>query len=247
MERSIDISICMITHNEEKRLRRCLNSIQWAREIVLVDSGSQDQTLAIAKLFGCKIFEVPWRGYGPQKQFAVSKASFPWILSIDADEVVSPELRDEIAVMLKNPTFNAYACPRKNYIGEKWIRYGGWYPDYIIRLFRKEEALMSSDKVHEKVLTNGGYGLLKNPLLHFTSGNLGERLEKESRYSLLKADQIKTENHPWLQLFLRPIWKFLKLYFLQSGWRDGKIGFLLAATKGYGVLVTYAKLLARGY
>jgi len=237
------VSVCIITCNEEKNIKRCLESIKWAREIIIVDSGSTDYTLTLASRYTNRIFRHPWQGFGPQKQYAVSLATSPWILSLDADEVISPELQTEIFETLKSPQYDSYAIPRKNYFGKIWIRHGGWYPDSVIRLFRKGKASLSSDPVHERVISEGPVGCLRHPFLHYTSSDFNRRLEKEIQYGILKAQKIQNTRFPIFHCLLRPFWKFFFLYFIKSGWRDGKIGFLLAFAKSFGVIVTYAKLL----
>ena len=239
------ISAVVITYNEEKNIRRCLESLSWADEIVVVDSYSQDRTKEIASFFTDKIFDVEWQGFGKKKEFAREKASFDWVLSIDADEKVPDQLKEEIkSIVEKDESLDGYYIPRRsNFLG-KWIRHGGWYPDYVLRLFRKNKARFAQSLVHEKLILNGEVGFLENVLLHYTDPDIPHYLSKMDKYTTLGAKKLLDEGKTTtlFDLLLRPPAIFFKMFILKRGFLDGWHGFLLASFSSFHVLVKYAKL-----
>ena len=239
------ISAVVIAYNEEKNIRRCLESISWADEIVLVDSYSQDRTKEIASAFTNKIYDVECEGFGRKKGFARSKAAHNWILSIDADEVVSERLREEIKVIVReDKALDGYYIPRlSNFLG-KWIRYGGWYPDYVLRLFRKDKARFDQSLVHEKLILEGKTGHLKNELLHYTDPTISHYLLKMDRYTTLGAKMLLSQGKATtlFDILFRPPAVFLKMFIIKFGFLDGWYGFLLAILSSFHVLVKYVKL-----
>ncbi len=239
------ISAVVITHNEEKNIRRCLESLSWADEIVVVDSFSQDRTKEIASSFTDRIFDVEWQGFGKQKEFARTKASYDWVLSIDADEVVPEKLGEEIKnIINKNKPLDGCYIPRlSNFLG-RWIKHGGWYPDYVLRLFKKDKARFDESLVHEKLILEGKTGFLKNEILHYTDPDISHYLSKMDKYTTLSAQKLLAEGKgPALfDLFFRPAAIFFKMYLLKSGFLDGWQGFLLASFSSFHVFVKYAKL-----
>ncbi|MGB2698388.1 MAG: glycosyltransferase family 2 protein [Candidatus Zixiibacteriota bacterium] len=239
------ISAIVIVYNEEKNIRRCLESLTWADEIVVVDSYSQDRTKEIASSFTDKIFDVKWEGFGKKKEFAREKASCDWILSIDADEVVSDKLKREIkAIIETNEAPGGYYIPRlSNFLG-KWIRHGGWYPDYVLRLFKKSQARFDLSLVHEKLILDGKAGFLKNELLHYTDPDIHHYLLKLDKYTTLGAERLFQESKGTsiFDLILRPPAIFLKMFILKFGFLDGWHGCLLAGLSSFHVFVKYAKL-----
>ncbi len=240
------LSVTIITRNEEKNLVPCLESVLFADEIVLVDSGSTDKTLEIAKHYPTKIFVEPWRGYAGQKNYAQEKASGPWILNIDADERVTPELRKEINTWLnRDHPYLGFRIPRKNYFGGQWIRHGGWYPNYILRLYRKEAGSFASREVHEQVRLQGKVGTLKSPLEHYTYESISDYLRRMDHYSDLSAAQYKKEGRrcSWPEILFRTAFTFLRMYFLQFGFLDRSPGLVLAVLYSYYTFTKYAKLL----
>jgi glycosyltransferase involved in cell wall biosynthesis len=239
------ISAIIITYNEEKNIRRCLSSINWVDEIVVVDSGSTDDTKKIASEFTPRIFDIKWEGFGKAKNFIKGKASHPWILSVDADEMISEDLKEEIQRITKSEdSLNGYYVPRKSNFLDRWIKHGGWYPDYVLRLFKKDQAKFSDSKVHEKVELNGEIGYLRNPLLHYTDPNFDHYLEKLNRYTSLGAEQLFKEGKKAkvLDLIFRPSAIFFKMYLMKRGFLDGVHGFILAVSSAFHVFSKYVKL-----
>ncbi len=162
------LSVAIITHNEEDNIRDALESVKWADEIVVVDSFSTDRTQVICREYTDRVYSVEWTGFSEQKNRAVSMTRYPWVFVLDADERITETLRDEIIALLrKSPAVDGYFVPRKNYFGNRWIRHGGWWPDYTLRLFRREKGLFEMREVHEAVKLNGNTGRLKNPIEHY--------------------------------------------------------------------------------
>jgi glycosyltransferase involved in cell wall biosynthesis len=239
------ISAIIITYNEEKNIRRCLSSIGWVDEIVVVDSESTDDTKKIASEFTPRVFDIKWEGFGKVKDYAKNKAFNHWILSVDADEVVTEDLKDEILRVIESEKLlNGYYIPRKsNFLG-KWIKHGGWYPDYVLRLFKKDRAKFDHSLVHEKVEVNGGIGYLKNDLLHYTDPNFEHYLEKLNSYTSLGAEELfrKGKRAKLLDIIFRPLAVFFKMYFVKKGFWDGLYGFILAVCSAFHVFSKYVKL-----
>ena len=239
------LSVVMITLNEEHNLARALDSVKWAAEIVIVDTFSQDRTKEIAKKYTDRIYDLKWSGYGPAKQFALEKASFEWVLSLDADEVLSEPLQQEIqSVLQPEVEFDGYSvCRMSNFLG-KWMKHGGWYPDYVLRLFRKDKSNFTTATVHEELIVTGKSGRLKGLLLHYTDPNLEHYLTKLNRYTTLSAQELlnKGETAKLTDLLFRPPALFFKMYFFKFGLLDGIQGFLLALYSSFHVLSKYAKL-----
>jgi len=228
------ISVTVIALNEEHRIRACLESVRWADEIVIVDSGSVDRTRDLAREFTDKVFEDPdWAGYGRQKNRAASRARNDWILNVDADETVTEELAREIrALPAGAPKYPAYRVPRKNFIGDRWIRFGGWYPDRIVRLYDRRRAGFTETLVHEGVHTGGGGGTgsLEGPLLHRTYASLEDYFRRQERYARLAAADMVRAGRPARSRdrFLRPLFDFFKAYVLKLGFLEGYYGLALA-------------------
>jgi glycosyltransferase involved in cell wall biosynthesis len=239
------VSAVVIALNEERKIAACLESLQWADEIVVVDSGSTDGTQAVARRFTDKVFEVPWAGFGPQKQAAVDRARHDVVFNIDCDERVTAELAEEIRRVLSDPEMAcAYSVPRRTFLGGKEIRHCGWYPDRTTRLFDRRYARFSEDLVHERVEASGLRGELRHPMLHHAFGGIGEIVAKMNRYSDLSARQMFERGRRCgvLDLTLRPGFAFLKTYLLRLGFLDGIEGLVISATTGWLVFAKYAKL-----
>jgi glycosyltransferase involved in cell wall biosynthesis len=241
------ISAVIIAKNEEANLGRCLGSVAWVDEIVVIDSGSTDDTRLIATEAGALVYETVWTGFGPAKRFGVDKATSHWILSIDADEVVSPELTKEIQELLANGTdCHGFDVPRKtNFLG-RWILHCGWYPDRVLRLFRKSHGNFNDAPVHERVILNGDIGHLKRELLHYSYPTLEHYLVKSNRYTTIgaqKAFQDGRRAH-WFDLVIRPFVSFLSHYISRQGFRDGLEGLLISVLSAVAVMMKYAKLRA---
>jgi glycosyltransferase involved in cell wall biosynthesis len=242
----IPLSVAIITKNEEENIRECLQSIAFAAQVVLVDSGSTDATLSIAKDFGCEIYSEAWQGFGPQKQSAIEKCSEPWILVLDADERIP---QDTAAVIKKIVTDSdireaGFSFPRKNYFQERWIKHAGWWPDRIVRLFRKEAGRMSAAVVHESVEVQGTVGALDAPIEHYTESRLSKIIQKIDRYSTLGAQTAYKEGKTSTACgaFMRAFFTFIQDYFFRLGILDGMPGLTLAVTDSVNKFFKYAKL-----
>jgi glycosyltransferase involved in cell wall biosynthesis len=239
------LSVAIITYNEEEEIKDCLESVKWADEIVVVDSFSTDKTLDICRQYTNKVFQHEWSGYSNQKNYAINVTTNPWILILDADERVSERLTKEIKEILdKDLGVDGYYIPRKSYFLGRWIRYGGWYPDYSIRLFRKDKGRFEQREVHESVRINGKTAKLKNHLEHYTYRNLSEYIQRMDRYSTLAAMEMVGEGRrsgPRNILF-RPILTFFRMYILKQGFREGIYGLLISVLYSYYTFLKYAKL-----
>ncbi len=241
------ISVIIITLNEETKIRECLESVSWADEIILSDSESSDRTLEIAKEFTDKItVKEDWEGYGREKNLCAAKAGNDWILNVDADETVSEELKNEILNLISNgPEYAAYSVVRKNFIGDRWIRYGGWYPDRIVRLYNKKEAAFTETLVHEGVQTSGKVGTLEGHLAHKSFDSLEDYFARQERYSPLSAKEMfssgkKARLH---DLIARPLLHFSKVFVLKMGFLEGYYGLVLAYGQALYTYKKYAKLM----
>jgi glycosyltransferase involved in cell wall biosynthesis len=239
------ISAIVITKNEAENIRECLASLQWVDEIVVVDAESTDDTTSQAKAFTGKVFVRRWEGYSAAKNFALSQCTNEWVLWIDADERVTPELREEILMTLAgNRDANGFEIPRlANFLG-KWICHGGWYPGYVLRLFRRTAGRFNDRQVHEGVLVEGRIGRLNNHLLHYTDRSLQHYFEKFNRYTSLAAEELHRKGRRFYlwDLLLRPAWFFFRMYVLKTGFLDGLQGFILASLSAAYVFAKYAKL-----
>lgn len=239
------LSAVIITKNEEANIERCLRSVSWADEIVLIDSESSDDTVEIAWGAGAKVFRPEWKGFGPAKQYAVEQASGDWVLSIDADEEVSFTLKNEILHLLETePPCAGYMIPRKTQFLGRWILHSGWYPDYVLRLFKKSAGNFTPALVHEKVEIDGPVGKLHNTLLHYSYPTLEDFTRRQDQYSTLGAQEMFQAGRPFrpTQLVFKPVFSFVRKFVFQRGWRDGWEGFLIAGLTATGTLLKYAKL-----
>jgi glycosyltransferase involved in cell wall biosynthesis len=240
------LSICIICFNEEENIRRCLESSSWANEIVVIDAMSQDNTVQIARQYTDKVFQKSWTGYVDQKTFALSKAQGNWILSVDADEEISEKLRDEIKAEIKKANAkDGYRIPRRSFYQGRWINHSGFYPDRQLRLFRRNLGQWIGGRVHERVQIQGQVGALKNDLLHYPyKGLISGQLQTVNSFSSLLAEDMyeKGRRYNVLLLLLRPLFKFMEVYFLRMGFLDGLPGFIIAVTSAYAMFVRYVKL-----
>lgn len=240
------LSVAIITLNEEDRLPDCLQSIAFADDIVVVDSGSSDATVKIAKQYGARVFQETWRGFGPQKQFAIDQCKNDWVLILDADERVPDETREAIIGVLddaQGPV--AYSFPRKNYFSGRWIRHGGWWPDRVIRLCRKDACHYKPQLVHETLIASGPVDKITTPIEHFTNRNLHQTMEKMNHYSSASAKELFEKGVPSssLKAISRAIWSFSHNYFLRFGFMDGFQGLVIAVMNAVIIFFKYAKLL----
>jgi len=242
----MEISAVIITHNEEKSLEGALQSVAGvASEIVVVDSFSTDNTVKIAKKYTDRLFERAWTNFADQKNFANSKASHPWILSLDADERVSPELCAELEDLKKTePDCACFSIPRQVFYLGRWIRHSGWRPDRKLRLFRKDKAHWEGEYVHEKLVVEGPVGKLTGSLHHFTYRNIAEHLARINQFSDLGAQKLYAQQKKcrWYHLLFLPFFRFLRAYVWKRGFLDGFAGLVISVLTGYGIFVRYAKL-----
>ena len=241
-----DLSAIVITRNEEARIGACLQSLSFAGEIVVVDNASTDRTPEIARDAGARVHHAPdWPGFGPQKNRALALATRPWVLSIDADERVTPALRDEIiAVVAAGGGPDAWDMPRRSsYCGQS-MRHSGWYPDRVTRLFRRGSARFSDDVVHERLLAQGPVGHLRTDLLHDSFDDFGAVLRKLDRYSTAGAERAFAEGRRGSipKAVAHGLWAFVRTYVLQRGFLDGGMGFALAVSNAEGTYYRYLKL-----
>src|SRR5271163_4680364 len=232
---AVRISVPIVAFNEAANLRRTLESVAWADEVVVLDSGSIDETVAIAREFNARVFVEPWRGYGPGVNSSIDKCTGDWILTVDADEVITPEVRTEVQTLLAStPKYEAYWIPRLNLILGRWMRHGGTYPDPKLRLFRRDTARLREDtEPHATPKWDGPTGQLEAHMLHYAYPNLDVYLEHMVRYStasiplVLGKGKISRGLPAFvINTFLNPVATFLYNYFLRLGFLDGREGFL---------------------
>lgn len=238
------ISVVIIAKNEESNIQRCIESALWADEVVVYDSGSTDKTVEIASKLGAKVYSGGWLGFGPTKHHATGLAQNDWILSIDADEVISSELKNEILEKIRslNPEVG-YQVPRlSNYLG-RWIRHGGWYPDYQLRLFHRKYSQWNNEIIHEKVKSKL-VEKLSSDLNHYVFKNIEHQVNTNNRYSTLQAVEMKKNGKKmnWFHFLTKPYVKFIECYFLKLGFLDGWPGYLIARNAAYSVFLKWAKL-----
>lgn len=241
------LSVTIICLNEAGNIRDCLESVRFADEIVVCDSGSTDGTLEICRAYTDRVFTDPWRGFAGHKNLALERATQDWIFSLDADERITPALAQEIRAALADPAADGYTVPRRNHFLGQWIRHGGWYPDRTVRLFRRGRGRFLSRAVHEAVQVDGPVRQLTQPFDHFTYRSLSAYLQRMDRYSTLAADELWREGRRVRagDLTLRPAATFLRMYLLQAGFRDGRAGLVLAGLYAAQTLAKYAKLWER--
>jgi glycosyltransferase involved in cell wall biosynthesis len=242
----VTLSICVICFNEEHNIKRCLESSSWANEIVVVDSMSNDKTVELARQYTDSVYQRPWAGYENQKNFALSKAGCDWVLSVDADEEISEALRDEIKdKILQARSKDGYRIPRRSFYQGRWINHSGFYPDKQLRLFKRGRGQWTGGRVHERVEITGSVGGLKNDLLHYPyKGVISGQIGTVNDFSSLLADEMYQKGkrfHLWL-LLIRPLFKFMEVYFLKRGFLDGLAGFIIAISSAYAMFARYVKL-----
>lgn len=244
----LSVSIVIITKNEEKNIRGALESIKNRAETIVVDAFSTDRTVDICREYTDRIYQAEWRGYARQKQMAIEHAKGPWIFILDADERFTESLWEEISRIVKNNgQYSGFYIPRKNFFLGKWIRNGGWWPDYTLRLFKKDVSHVEQREVHEKVIVNGAAGYLQEPIEHYTYRTIADSIKKMEIYSTLSAKEI-LQNNPEpsrfsiiSKLLIRPPFTFLKMFFLKQGFRDGLHGFVLAVLYSFYTFMKYVK------
>jgi glycosyltransferase involved in cell wall biosynthesis len=239
------LSVTVITKNEAESIEACLRSVRFADQIVVLDSGSTDDTIQIARSMGAEVSISPdWQGFGIQKNRALALANSAWVLSLDADERVTPELQAEIRATLEAPAFDVYSFPRLSSYCGQYMRHSGWYPDRVTRLFRRHAAQFSDDLVHEKIMTSSKVGQLRSPLRHESFRSFEAVLDKANRYSTAGA-QILLNRGKAASLGTalgHGLWTFIRTYFLRLGFLDGRMGLVLAISNAEGTYYRYLKL-----
>ena len=249
MPNKLPLSAVLITKNAASQLSLCLRSVTFCDEILVVDSGSSDGTVELAKQLGARVIEAEWRGFGPMKQFAVEQAKNDWVLCIDADERISDDLQRNIKSAIAvspSPTFRAWRFARCNRFMGRYLKHGEGYPDWSLRLFDRRAAHWSADAVHEKVIASAGIGSLQGDLLHDTAETLESYLTKQNRYTTLAAEAAVAAGRraSVLQLLLSPLLRFVKFYVLRAGFLDGAPGLVHILIGCHNSFAKYAKMLA---
>jgi glycosyltransferase involved in cell wall biosynthesis len=240
------LSVIIITKNEAENIRACLESVAWADEVIVVDSGSTDATVDICRELGAKVHVHDWPGFGMQKNRALSYATHEWVLSIDADERVTPELHSQIIKAMQNETEDGFYLPRLSQFCGKFIRHSGWYPDYVLRLFRRTKGRFSEDMVHERVILEGATSRLSSPLLHYSYLNQADVRRKTEQYARAGAMQMlkNGKSATFADAPLRAGWAFIRTYFLRLGFMDGIAGFNIARMNFRTTYLKYRQLRA---
>jgi glycosyltransferase involved in cell wall biosynthesis len=243
----LKLSVILITYNAAAHLEKCLASVAWADEIIVLDSGSQDATVEICRKYTKKVyFSEDWQGFGVQKNRVLAYAQSEWILSLDADEVIPENLQIEIQQAVQQTEFTAFRVSRLSRFMGRWIHHSGWRPDYVTRLFRRDGAKFSDDLVHEKLeVQHGKVGTLHSPMLHYTYDSIEQLLEKTNRYSTDSAvmHEARGKRGSLRQAIGHGMWAFFRTYVLRRGFLDGREGFLLAVANAEVAFYRYVKLL----
>lgn len=240
------VSAIVVCFNEETNIGDCLASLQWCDEIVVVDSFSTDRTVEICRQFTDRVIQRPWAGYRDQKAFAHSQATKDWVILVDSDERVTPELRGEIQRALSQDAgrYMGYQLPRLVYYLKRWWRRGGWYPDYDIRLFRRERATWGGSDPHEKIIVDGPVGRLRQPLHHFSYRNIDDHMQRINRFTTISSGELRKDRQRFRlgDALLRPAVRFFRSYILKRGFMEGFAGFYVAVSAAVYVFLKYAKL-----
>ncbi len=240
------ISACVMTFNEEANIRRCLESVRWCDEIVIVDSYSADRTVEICREYTDRVFQHTWLGYVGQRNHIRGLARHPWLLFVDADEEVSEGLRAEILEWFRGDLSEVagFEFPRMVYYIGRWIRHGEWYPDLKLRLFRKDLGRTEGEEPHDRVVVRGNVVRLRNPIWHYTYDDIEDHLNTMNRFSSITARRRFVEGGRFRRrdLLLHPMFRFLKAYFVRGGFRDGIRGFIIAYISAFASAMKYAKI-----
>lgn len=241
------LSVTLISLNEEANIARALESVRWADDWVVIDSGSTDRTVAIAEAMGARVVRNPWPGYGQQKNFAQAQARHDWVLNLDADEVVSPELAAEIRGALARAADDGtrgFAIPRRTLYLGRWIRHGGWYPNRLVRLADRRHARWSEPSVHEALQVEGPVRSLREDLLHYSFAGIQDQVLTNLRLSRLGYEELRRRGQrpSLLRLLLKPIGKFLETYLFKQGFRDGMPGLIISANAAHSMFLKQAYL-----
>jgi glycosyltransferase involved in cell wall biosynthesis len=248
MTGKLPISICLISGSEAHRIRRVLESVAgWAGEIVIVlNAEVSDGTDQIAAEFGAQVFREPWKGFIGQKNSVAEKCTQPWLLNLDADEIVTPELQNEIAALLAsgNPPHAAYEFPRCTFYCGRWIRHGDWYPDRILRLWRRGAARWAGEDPHAKLEVNGSIGRLRSDVQHYSAETINHQIAKTVQYAddFVRLALKKNKTTTFSDLLVRPVWRFIRAYFFKLGFLDGWQGFTIAWLTAFYTFLRYVRV-----
>ena len=239
------LSVILITKNEAELVGRCLESVKWADEIVVLDSGSMDDTVAICRRYTDRVVVTDWPGFGPQKNRALAMATSDWVLSIDADEEVTPALAQEIQQVLQAPQAQGYTLPRLSSYCGRFMRHSGWWPDPVLRLFKREAGSFTPARVHERVVVDGAVLALEQTMLHHSFRSLDQVLNKVNHYSHEGALALQAQGRraSLSSAIGHGLWSFIRTYFLKRGFLDGREGFILAVSNAEGTYYRYLKLM----
>ncbi len=238
------LSVIVIAGNEERNIRECLQSASFADEIVVVDSFSSDKTPEIAREFTEKVYQKKWEGYAVQKRYSLEMASNEWVLSLDADERITPALKEEVLTLMKtDPPYDGFYMPRKTYFNGKWIKSCGWYPGYQLRLFRKSKTTVTNRLVHEGFVVKGKTGYLKGDIDHYTHESIEQTIKKINHYSTLEAQEKWQRKHVSpISIILHPVAAFFNHYIVKRGITDGVEGLMISVFHAMTNLMTYMKM-----
>ena len=240
------LSVIIIAKNEEESIRVCLDSVAWADEIIVLDSGSTDATVDICRKYTDKVYVTDWIGHGPQKNRALKLATGDWVLALDADEWVTPELKEEIIRIVHNPREHAaFEMARLSSYCGQYIHHCGWWPDRITRLFKNGKARFNDHLIHDKLIVDGSIGRLSNHLMHRSFRDLDHMLDKLNRYSTGGARVLLSEGEKssLSKAVLHGFWSFFQTYIVRAGFLDGRMGLMLAVSNGEGTYYKYLKLM----
>ncbi len=239
------LSVIIICKNESEHISRCLDSVAWADEIIVFDSGSTDTTVDICRQYTDKVYQTDWPGFGPQKQRALNKSTGNWILSIDSDEQITETLKNEIQQAIRQDHIQGFEIPRLSSYCGRQMRHGGWWPDYVVRLFQRSAGHFTDDLVHERIIVKGRMERLHNPILHEAFTDPTEVLEKINHYSSLGAIKLFKQNKSTNlgMAIVKGFWAFLRTYILKASFLDGAQGLMLAISNAEGTYYKYLKLL----
>jgi glycosyltransferase involved in cell wall biosynthesis len=244
------LSLIIITKNEAHNIAKCINSTQGiAEEVIVFDSGSTDGTQEICRQLGARVYETDWPGFGPQKNRALQEAAGEWILSLDADEQLSPELKEEIITILNGEHNNAvsYSIPRKSSYCGQFMKHSGWWPDQVVRLFKKSAGKFTDDIVHERVIFSGKLAELKGCIIHNSIVSIEQSIEKMNSYSTsgsMRLTELGVRTSITRAIF-KGLWAFFRTYILRLGILDGRMGFILAVANAEGVYYRHVKTWVR--
>jgi len=242
---NLHLSAIVLTQNEERNIVDCLRTLSWADEVLVLDSGSEDATVALAEKMGARVETRPFDNFPRQRNAALELARGEWVFFVDADERASEELAGEVRKAITQEEADGFWVPRRNYIFGRWIRYAGWYPDYQLRLFRRHKGRYDeSREVHELVILDGPQGYLENPLIHYNYEDISQFIERQNRYTEMEAAYLFREGAraKARNFVLQPCREFRRRYITLQGYRDGRHGLLLSLLMAYYEGVKYLKL-----